>query len=117
MNENFYIKHQDHLKLYVLLKDKINFENAMTRKQLPFYSEVKEQAFLDGGIRYFILETDRQKVDSLLIENDIVASTETILNQDFRDIKKFYKVYAWVAVSIVVLIVLALIIEFIVFID
>ncbi|WP_313114658.1 hypothetical protein [Aequorivita sediminis] len=115
MNDNFYIKHQNHLKLNVLLKDKINFENAMTLKNLPFYSKVKEQAFLDGGINYFILETDRQKVGSLLIENNIVASTETIPNQDFRDIKKFYKVYAWVAISIVVLIVLALIIEFIVF--
>lgn len=114
MNEDFYINHQDHIKLYVLLKDKINFDNAMTGRNLPFYYEVYEQPILDGGIRYFILETDRQKVDLLLIENDIVASTETIPNNDAQDIKKFYNVYIWITVSIIMLIVIGLIIESIV---
>ncbi|MCG2431340.1 hypothetical protein [Aequorivita xiaoshiensis] len=51
----------------------------------------------------------------MLLENDIVAGTETIPNQDFRNNKKVYKVYALVAVSMVVLIAITLIIEFIVF--
>jgi len=69
-----------------LLKDTIRFEVAMNRKQIPFYSEINEQPDIAEGIRYFILDTDREKVDKLLIENDIIASTETISNHDFRDI-------------------------------
>jgi len=85
----------------------------MNREQIQFYSEINEQPDITGGIRYFILNTDREKVDALLIENDIIASTETISNYDFRDQKKLYKVYVWVSISITLLIILGLIIEFI----
>lgn len=111
MNDHFQIKHQDHLKLYVLVKDTIKFEDLMTRKQIPFYSDINEQPNTAEGIRYFILDTDRKRVDKLLVENDIIASTETISNHDFRDIKKLYKVYVWVAISIILLICIGFIIE------
>ncbi len=113
MNNTFYIKHQDHLKLYVLLKDTIKFENLMNRKQIPFYSDINEQPNTTEGIRYFILDTDLEKVDKLLIENGIIASTETISNYDFRDQKKFYKVYVWAVIIITLLISISLIIEFV----
>ncbi len=85
----------------------------MNRKQIPFYSEIKEQPDIAEGIRYFILDTDRGKVDKLLIENDIIASTETISNYDFRNQKKFYKVYVWAAIIITLLIAIGLITEFV----
>lgn len=113
MNDHFQIKHQDHLKLNVLVKDTIKFENLMNRKQIPFYSEINEQPNTAEGIRYFILDTDRKRVDKLLVENDIIASTETISNHDFRDIKKLYKVYVWVAIIIILLISISLLIEFV----
>ena len=96
-----------------MLKDTIRFEAAMNHKQIPFYSEINEQPNISDGIRYFILDTDREKVDKLLIENNIIASTETISNYDFRDQKKFYKVYVWVAIIIILLISISLLIKFV----
>lgn len=84
----------------------------MKGEQISFYSEINEQPDISGGIRYFILDTDRENVDKLLIENDIIASTETITNYDYREQKKLYKVCVWVAISITLLILFGLIIEF-----
>lgn len=96
-----------------MLKDTIIFEAAMNRKQIPFYSEINEQPDIAEGIRYFILDTDREKVDKLLIENAIIATTETISNYDFRDQKKFYKMYVWAVIIITLLIAIGLITEFV----
>ena len=74
----------------MLLKDNIRFEHEMYLRHIPFYSGIKEQLYTTEGFWYFILDADCQKVDQLLIENNIIHSTGTISNYDFRDQKKFY---------------------------
>jgi len=111
MNNSFKIKHQDHLKLYVLLKDSIRFEDEMKHNKISFYSEINEQPNTAEGIRYFILDSDRKKVDKLLIKNGIIANPETISNYDFREQRMFYKVYGLAAIIIVLLVFIALILE------
>ena len=105
------IKYQDHIKLYVLVKDIIRFEHELNLNQIPYYIEINEQPDTVEGLRYFILDTDRRKVDQLLIENDIIASTETISNYDYRDQKKLYNVYGLAVIIIVLLVVIGLIVE------
>ncbi|PHS67051.1 MAG: hypothetical protein COB12_05190 [Flavobacterium sp.] len=90
-NSSFKIKHKPHFKLYVLLKDSIVFETELIKKDIMFYSELNEQPDISGGIRYFLLDTDAKKIDCIVIENNIQASTETITVPDIEDKKKMLK--------------------------
>ncbi len=104
---NLYIKYQNHTKLYVLLKDKIIFESELEKDNIPFYSDLDTQPFITSGIRYFILDSDRLKIDEILKMNDIIASTETILSYDYRDETKIQKIY-WLVALIIVLVLITL---------
>ena len=94
---NFDIKLKEHFKLYVLLKDKIIFESELQKSGIKYYSEINEQPSIDGGIRYFLLDSDVKKIDRIIIENGIVANTESNLISDFRDEKKVMKLYIVIA--------------------
>ncbi|THD67417.1 hypothetical protein E7Z59_07075 [Robertkochia marina] len=106
MSQNFSIKHQEHFKLYVLLKDKIIFENELEKNGIKFYQDSKEQPYIDKGIRYFLADKDREIIDSILIENKIVASTESIPGYDYNDQSKVLKMFIWVLTGIIFLIIL-----------
>ena len=105
-HNNFDIKLKEHYKLYVLLKDKIIFESELQKEGIKYYSEINEQPFIDGGIRYSLLDSDMEKVDVIIIKNGIVASTESILISDFRDEKKIMKLYITVAAVLIGIIIL-----------
>ena len=98
----FDIKLQDHFKLYVLLKDKITFESELLNNEIHFYSNLNEQPIIDGGVRYFLLDSDRAKIDQIIIENEIMASTETIPTSDHRDNKKSIKLYFYIVAIVIV---------------
>lgn len=106
LNQNFSIKQQEHFKLYVLLKDKIIFENELEKNGIKFYQDSKEQPYIDKGIRYFLSDKDRRKIDRILIENGIVASTETIPGYDYNDQSKAIKTFLLVIAGLTILIVL-----------
>lgn len=91
MPNNFDVKHKKHFKLYVQLKDKITFESELEKYNIHYYTNINEQPFIDGGIRYFLLDVDREKIDQILIKNEILASTETIPNNDYKDDYKIIK--------------------------
>jgi len=102
---------EEHLKIYILLKDKIIFENELTRRNIEYFCELNNQPNIEGGIRYFIRNSDREKIDKIIKDNQIIASTETILVSDYRDSKKLYKIYLKLTLIIV------LIMSIIIFVD
>ncbi|WP_417611767.1 hypothetical protein [Owenweeksia hongkongensis] len=89
------VLYQDHFKLYVEIEDIISFESHLTSNQIPFYCNSEQQTLSGNETRYFLLTTDREKVDRLIKRHSIMASTETIPSQfekDRKALKFFYKV-------------------------
>ncbi|WP_284652401.1 hypothetical protein [Flavobacterium terrisoli] len=102
---------KSHFKIYVLPKDKITFENEMEKQNVEYYCDVENQPMFENGIRYFILDADRIKLDKIFTENGIIAHTETIPTADYRDEKKAMKLYLKVGGIVVGIMILIVIID------
>ncbi|WP_179005400.1 hypothetical protein [Winogradskyella forsetii] len=106
---NFNIKLQDHYKLYILPKDQIIFESELFKNNIKFYYNINEQPNLDSGIRYFLLDSDMDKINQIIINHQIIANVETNLVSDFDDQKKKFKLiitFILVIVGIIILIII-----------
>ncbi len=103
---DFDIKQKEHYKLYVLLKDQITFESELIKKGIRYYSEINEQPSIDGGIRYFFLDSDMENIDKIIKSNEIVANIETNLVSDFQDEKKVVKLYVSILIGVIVITIL-----------
>jgi hypothetical protein len=101
----------NHTKLYILLKDKITFESEMEKRNVDYYCDLKNLTTLENGNRYLIQNIDRIKVDGILIENGIIAETETIQVSDYRDGKKAMNIYLKIAGIVFGIMILIIIIE------
>lgn len=84
---------ENNVKIYVLPKDKIIFESELEKQNIEYYCDIENQPMFESGIRYFIRNDDRIKIDKILTENEIIANTETILISDYRDGKKVMNLY------------------------
>ena len=102
---------ENNLKIYVLPKDKIIFESELEKQKIEYYCDIENQPIFESGIRYFIKNDDRIKIDKIFIENKIIANTETIQISDYRDEKKIQKVYLKVAVVVIGIMLLIMLIE------
>lgn len=102
---------KNYFKIYVLLKDKIVFEAELEKQNIEYYCDIENQPSITGGIRYFIKDEDRIKLDKIFIENKIIAQTETIPSYDYRDGKKTQKLYLKVTGIILGIIILIVIID------
>ncbi|MFC4816799.1 hypothetical protein [Flavobacterium sp. GCM10023249] len=112
MNENnLNIAFENNIKLYVLQKDTILFESELKKQGIEYYCDIDNQVMVDNGIRYIFKATDSIKLDKILMENAIIASTETISIYDYRDAKKAQKLYFKVTGIVLAVMVLLLIIE------
>ncbi|MFV7236319.1 MULTISPECIES: hypothetical protein [Flavobacterium] len=103
------VKFQNHFKLYILFQDKIVFESELINKEIDFYEDYDNQPVNGDNIRYFLLDSDKEKIDLLLKEAKIVGSTETIAISDFRQQRKIQYLYLkaiFLVVLIMVLIIL-----------
>lgn len=100
------IKHRDHFKLTIALKDKIIFEAELHNNDIQFHLDNNPLALT----RYFLLEEDRNRIDDILKQTGIIASTDTIRLTDYSDAKKVYKIYLYVAVMVVMLFVIAIVV-------
>ncbi len=109
--ENPEILYKNHLKIYVLLKDKVIFESELEKQEVEYYCDIYNQPMFENGIRYFIQDIDRMKLDKILIENKIIAHTETILISDYHNEKKTQKIYLKVAGIIIGMIILTILME------
>ena len=102
---------KNHFKIYVLVKDKVIFENELEKQNVEYYCDVENQPTFGNGIRYFIQDTDRIILDTIFAENGIIAHTETIPTLDYRDAKKAMKLYLKVGAIVIGIMILILIIE------
>ena len=102
---------ENNLKIYVLPKDKIIFESELEKQKIEYYCDIENQPIFESGIRYFIKNDDRIKIDKIFIENKIIANTETIQISDYRDEKKIQKVYLKVAVVVIGIMLLIVLFE------
>lgn len=87
------VLYKDHYKLYVEIENIVSFESLLISNQIDFHSDSEQQTLLGNQTRYFLLTSDREKVDRLIIEHSIQASTEAIPSQfkkDRRALKLFY---------------------------
>lgn len=103
-NSNFDIRLKNHYKLYVLQKDKLIFESELNKNGIKYYYDTEEQPFIDSGIRYFLLNDDRKKVDEILISNSIIATIESLPITDYKDDKKMMKIFLLVILVTVAII-------------
>ena len=102
---------KNHTKIYVLLKDKIVFEKELEKQNIEYYCEIENQPMFENGIRYLILDEDRNKIDKIFRENEIIAETETIQVSDYRDGKKVIKMQLKVGGIVLGIMILIIIIE------
>jgi hypothetical protein len=102
---------ENNLKIYVLPKDKIIFESELEKQNIEYYCDIEKQPMFENGIRYFIKNEDRIKIDNIFTENKIIANTETILTFDYRDEKKIQKVYLKIVGAVIGILLLIMLIE------
>ncbi|RKT00387.1 hypothetical protein [Flavobacterium sp. 123] len=102
---------ENNVKIYVLPKDKIIFESELEKQSIEYYCDIENQPMFESGIRYFIKNDDRIKIDKIFIENEIIANTETIQTSDYRDQKKIQKIYLKGAVIVIGIMLLIMLIE------
>lgn len=103
---------QEHMKIYILLKDKIIFETELENQNIEYYCDLENQHLLVDGIRYLILDNDRLKIDKILIENKIIANFETIATSDFTDQRKISNIYLKVSGIVAGIMVLIIIFDY-----
>ena len=102
------VKFQDHFKLNVLFKDYILFENLLLENNIDFYHNSNENSDISDGTLFFLLDKDRVIIDKILIDNEIIASTETIMISDYRvekKVKKFHFLVYLLVVGLLILII------------
>lgn len=104
------VKFQNHFKLNVLFKDYILFENLLLENNIDFYHNSNENSDISDGTLFFLLDKDRTIIDQLLIDNEIIASTETILMSDYREERKVQKFHFLVYLIIILILVLVILI-------
>ncbi len=104
------VKFQNHFKLNVLFKDYILFENLLLENNIDFYHNSNENSDISDGTLFFLLDKDRVIIDKLLIENEIIASTETILMSDYRQERKVQKFHFLVYLLVILILVLIILI-------
>lgn len=102
------VKFQNHFKLNVLFKDYILFENLLLENNIDFYHNSNENSDISNGTLFFLLDKDRVIIDQLLIDNEIIASTETILMSDYREERKVQKFHFLVYLIVVALLILVI---------
>lgn len=106
MNSAIKIKFRDHFRLNIPFKDKILFEAALYEKNISFHVDDNPMAYT----RYFLLDEDRERIDAVLKDTGIIAGTDTIRMTDYGDSKKVHKVYLYVAVVVIVLLIVTAVI-------
>ena len=101
--DNIDIRFKDHYKLMISLKDKLFFESELDKNEIKY--QVENEYFGDK-IRFFFLDSDHNKVDNIIVKNEIVATVESNLVSDFNDQSKKVKLYLIIAFVFIAIIIL-----------
>ena len=81
-------------------------ENLLLENNIDYYHNSNENSDISDGTYFFLLDKDRIIIDQLLIDNEIIASTETIMISDYRVEKKVQKFHFLVYLLVVGLLIL-----------
>ena len=71
------------------------FESELNKHGIKFYTNLNEQPFIQGGIRYFLLDKDRIEIDKIVKSNNIQTSIESIGVNNFGFQSHLKKSYLW----------------------
>ncbi|MEL1243934.1 hypothetical protein AAEO56_06635 [Flavobacterium sp. DGU11] len=104
-SDTFYIKEGSHFKLWVSLKNKISFEAELMEQGIPYHID-DNQSTLGSDIRYFLPDDYREKIDAIIMDIGIPASTDTITMHDIADSRKVQKLYLVAVLAVVLLLVI-----------
>ena len=99
------VKFKNHFKLGISFKDIIIFESELEKYGIKYYCEENEP-FISDGVKYFLLDKDREIINQIMLRNDLIASTETIHVSDYREERKIQKLYLKAAILVVIIILL-----------
>ena len=80
----------------------------LLENNIDFYHNSNENSDISNGTLFFLLDKDRVIIDKILIDNEIIASTETILMSDYREETKVQKFYFSVFLIVVGLLILVI---------
>ena len=105
--KNIDIKYKEHFKLYIPLRDKIIFDSELINHNIPFYID---DTIVGVNIRYFLEDKYREAIDKIICDNEIIASTETIVISDYHEGKKVQKLY--LIISLIVIAIMLFVILF-----
>lgn len=111
MNNSIQVKFNNNFKLHILFQDKIIFENKLLENNIDFYEDYEKQPFSDS-VRFFLLDKDRERIDSILKAEDIIGSIETLGITDFQQEKKYQYLYFKVVFVVVILILLLIMFDY-----
>ena len=78
----------------------------LLENNIDYYHNSNENSDISDGTYFFLLDKDRIIIDQLLIDNEIIASTETIMISDYRVEKKVQKFHFLVYLLVVGLLIL-----------
>jgi len=99
------VKFNNHFKLYILFKDDIIFENELIKSDIEYFKDLN-QVGSQEEIRYFLLDDDKDLINSFLLKNNIVASIESLNIADFQHQKKMQYLYLKIVVVVVIILLL-----------
>ena len=102
-NTNINIRLKDSYKLYIPFKDKILFESILEENGISYYTNIDEQPDIDGGLRYFLLSSDKVEIEKLIAANQIISSNESNIMLDFKDYRKLFKVFIIALISLAII--------------
>lgn len=80
----------------------------MLENNIDYYHNSNENSDISDGTYFFLLDKDRIIIDQLLIDNEIIASTETIMISDYRvemKVQKFHFLVYLLVVGLLILII------------
>jgi hypothetical protein len=84
---------KEHFKTLIQFKDYLKFENILYENRISFYSEEISNTNIANFRRYYFLQENYQKIESILNENEIFSVNENYGVSDLQQSKKFFKIY------------------------
>ena len=108
MANNSKVKYQDHYKLIIPFKDDIIFETELMNQNIDYFKDEKSIV----NFRYFFLDNDTVKIDSILIKKEIIASIETLPIHEYKEEKKIQNFYLKIVIIVILILFLIELLNF-----
>ncbi|MCB0744869.1 MAG: hypothetical protein KDC67_13255 [Ignavibacteriae bacterium] len=88
------------------MKDMILLDSELQNSNIRFYNEIVEQPQNSDTFRYYFLNSDNERVNNILVKNEIIAFSESNIIGDFKDNRKTLKLVLLITVILIATLVL-----------